>query len=130
MCIYSYPTNEELLTLFPRRCVTKYQIKDCKNLSGGDPANLADFRGLTEEAQDHVRRAFEAEEVTDTEFKGMNSAMSIEERDYKLDHASTSRAGCQAPNCKSMEIKIAKGEVRFAYSEYYEGHSSWRYKHW
>ena len=60
----------------------------------------------------------------------MNISMAAEERDFKLDHASTSRAGCQAPNCKSMEIKITKGEVRFAYSEDYEGHCSWRYKHW
>jgi len=71
-----------------------------------------------------------AEEVTDIEFKGMNSAMSVEECDDKLDHASTSRVSCEAPNCKSMEIKTAKEEVRFAYSEYYEGHRSWRYKHW
>jgi len=120
----------KLLTQSPRRCVTQYQIKDCKNLVGGDPTNLAGFKALIEEAQDHVRRAFDAEEVTDTEYKGMNSAMSDEERDYKLDHASTGRAGCQAPDCKSMEIKIGKGEVRFAYSEYYEGHCSWKYKHW
>lgn len=70
------------------------------------------------------------EEVTDTEFKGMNSAMSDEERDYKLDMLQPAVLAVKILTARAMEIKIAMREVKFACSEFCEGNCSWRYKHW
>ncbi|WPH02847.1 parp-type zinc finger-containing protein c2a9.07c [Acrodontium crateriforme] len=49
---------------------------------------------------------------------------------YRLDVATTNRAGCQATECKKSKTKIAKGELRQAVFVTINEHDGWKYRHW
>ncbi|KUI73385.1 hypothetical protein VM1G_08936 [Cytospora mali] len=49
---------------------------------------------------------------------------------YRVEMASTGRAGCIETTCKKQAIKIQKGELRFGAWVEHEGHGSWKWKHW
>ncbi|KAL6240010.1 hypothetical protein BDW75DRAFT_196715 [Aspergillus navahoensis] len=49
---------------------------------------------------------------------------------YRLEQASTGRAGCQNKECKENKIKIAKGELRLGSWVDTERFQSWFWRHW
>ncbi|PYH42355.1 uncharacterized protein BP01DRAFT_359446 [Aspergillus saccharolyticus JOP 1030-1] len=49
---------------------------------------------------------------------------------YRLDEASTGRAGCQNKECKDAKVKIAKGELRHGSWVDTGGFQSYRWRHW
>ncbi|KAL4817961.1 hypothetical protein BDW67DRAFT_158247 [Aspergillus spinulosporus] len=49
---------------------------------------------------------------------------------YRLEQASTGRAGCQNKECKEQKIKIAKGELRLGSWVDTERFQSWFWRHW
>ncbi|KUI57649.1 hypothetical protein VP1G_04967 [Cytospora mali] len=49
---------------------------------------------------------------------------------YRVEIASTGRAGCIETTCKKQAIKIQKGELRFGAWVEYEDRGSWKWKHW
>ncbi|PYI25699.1 zf-PARP-domain-containing protein [Aspergillus indologenus CBS 114.80] len=49
---------------------------------------------------------------------------------YRLEEASTSRAGCQNKECKDAKIKIAKGELRHGSWVEAGDYQSWKWRHW
>ncbi|RAK76956.1 uncharacterized protein BO72DRAFT_496568 [Aspergillus fijiensis CBS 313.89] len=49
---------------------------------------------------------------------------------YRLEEASSSRAGCQNKECKDAKIKIAKGELRHGSWVEAGDYQSWKWRHW
>ncbi|OJJ44311.1 hypothetical protein ASPZODRAFT_769959 [Penicilliopsis zonata CBS 506.65] len=49
---------------------------------------------------------------------------------YRLEEASTGRAGCQNKECKEAKIKIAKGELRLGSWVDTGNFQSWYWRHW
>jgi hypothetical protein len=77
----------------------------------------------------------------DKEFKGIDADLAkvakryggdiVNAEGYKVDIATTGRAGCRKSDCPRGSSKIAKGELRLGISVPFDGeHSSWQYKHW
>ena len=100
------------------------------------PENVVGFANLSPESQAEVRAAFEADRVTNLEYTDVrpdlaHGYLSGEIRDavaYKVELASTGRAGCRKDGCPT---KILKGELRVGFLVDFDGeHQSWKYKHW
>ncbi|SLM39743.1 Zinc finger, PARP-type [Lasallia pustulata] len=49
---------------------------------------------------------------------------------YRLEYASSKRAGCRNAECKKADIKIEKNELRFGTQVPFEDKQSWHWKHW
>ncbi|KAI9783520.1 MAG: hypothetical protein M1839_003690 [Geoglossum umbratile] len=49
---------------------------------------------------------------------------------YRVEISGNSRAGCKNTACKTQNIKIQKGELRFGSLVEIGGHQSWSWKHW
>lgn len=112
-----------------------------KLLAGDKPEEVPGFTRLSPEAQEQVRLAFEEEKVPDKEFKGTRVDLAKggggsygairNVQAYKVEAASTGRAGCHAAACKDNGTKILKGELRIGFLVDFDGeHMSWLYKHW
>lgn len=112
-----------------------------KLLAGNKPEVVPGFAMLSPEAQEQLRLAFEEEMVLDKDFKGTRADLSKggggndgtirDVQEYKVEAASTGRAGCRAPTCKDNSIKILKGELRVGFLIDFDGeHMTWQYKHW
>lgn len=68
-----------------------------------------------------MRLAFEAGDVVDRGFKGIREDTETDGDGFKIELASTGRAGCQQKSCKTNGIKIDRGQLRLAKSSYYDG---------
>ncbi|CAP67595.1 uncharacterized protein PODANS_1_14880 [Podospora anserina S mat+] len=49
---------------------------------------------------------------------------------YRVERATTGRAGCKDPVCKKENIKIEKGQLRFGVWVTIMEHGSWAWRHW
>nr|POF04175.1 parp-type zinc finger-containing protein c2a9.07c [Quercus suber] len=49
---------------------------------------------------------------------------------YRIEIASTGRAGCNATHCKKNNVKIPKGEIRQGVWVDYEDRGSYKWRHW
>ncbi|RDW86863.1 uncharacterized protein DSM5745_03505 [Aspergillus mulundensis] len=49
---------------------------------------------------------------------------------YRVEKASTGRAGCQNKECKDSKVKIGKGELRFGTWVDTEKFQTWYWRHW
>ncbi|KAH7082651.1 hypothetical protein BKA63DRAFT_394085, partial [Paraphoma chrysanthemicola] len=120
-------------------CATKHQIKGLIEVTGNDATQAPGYEGLSEEAQEEVRQAFENEGVVDKDFKGKRADLAkaspryndiMNAEGYKVDIAKRA-TGCRNAQCPSEGSKILKGEVRLGICVPFDGdHSSWLYKHW
>ncbi|KAF2805389.1 uncharacterized protein BDZ99DRAFT_118680 [Mytilinidion resinicola] len=119
-----FHTGEMFWTYKHWRCVTNKQINTIKDIAKGEPQNAPGYDTLTEQAKEHFRLALEAGRVTDTTFKG------IPEPVYKVEIAPQGRATCQNKECKDAKVKSKKGELRLGNLVRFQGHKSWKYKHW
>jgi hypothetical protein len=136
-----YSLAEQTLTPLRRGCITPAAIKGMKLLAGEKPEEIPGFAKLSPEAEEQVRLAFEEEKVPDKGFKGTRADLAKgsgssyrvirDVQNYKVESASTGRAGCRAPACKDNSIKIFKGELRVGFLVPLDGeHMIWQYKHW
>jgi hypothetical protein len=50
--------------------------------------------------------------------------------DHLPEASPNNRAGCINAECKNAQIKITKGEFRYAIQITVKEHQSWTYKHW
>ncbi|KAH7130375.1 hypothetical protein B0J11DRAFT_602707 [Dendryphion nanum] len=119
------------------KCTPPTQIKGLKTIAGDVPENAPGFVQLSPESQEQVRATFEAERVTDMGFTDVRPDLVTasksfgditEATGYKVELASTGRAGCRSPICSE---KILKGELRLGIATSWDGeHDTWSYKHW
>ncbi|KAJ5034958.1 uncharacterized protein L3040_008225 [Drepanopeziza brunnea f. sp. 'multigermtubi'] len=49
---------------------------------------------------------------------------------YRVETASTGRAGCTSTECKAANIKIDKDELRLGVWVSFKDHESWKWRHW
>jgi poly(ADP-ribose) polymerase-like protein len=114
-----------------RRCVTKAQIKQVKEITGDNTSKVKGYDLLSAAAKDHLRQAFDAGEIVDKEFKGLPESIVQGCEDCRVEHAKSSRAACQMEGCGE---KIAKDELRLGVimppPPGTNWHSSWKWIHW